>query len=147
MNIDLGEGGILSHNLSTSCSGNTSPAKRSRKGNIKKASTSIAAVMKLVIDSCNDDNKRKEKGRKVGDGNSDKGIVMIEYFDLKYLYVMIEQHKLHVNFLKEHDMLIDESKNTIVSKISHIFEIIEGRALKKRRGASDGDDVCRIVSH
>ena len=54
-----------------------------------QASTSIAAVMKSIIDLCNDNNNNKEKVSKMGDGNSDKDVVMIEDFGLKYFYVMI----------------------------------------------------------
>ena len=40
-------------------------------------------------------------------------------------------------------MVIDKKKNSIVSKISHIFDIIEGRTLKKKKGTSDDDDVYK----
>ena len=133
LNICLGEGGIPSHSIVSSCSASTSPTKRSRKCNMEQASTGIVAVMKSVIGLCNDNNNSKEKVNKVGDGNIDKEVVMIEDLGLKYLYVMIEQRKLHMNFLKEHDILTAESKNSIYSKISNIFEIIEGRTLKKGR--------------
>ena len=46
---------------------------------------------------------------------------------------MIEQRKLNMNFLKEHDMLTGEKKDTIIGKISDMFEIIEGRSEKKRK--------------
>ena len=113
---------------------------------MKQVSTSITAGMKSVIKLCNDNNNSKEKVSNMGDGNRDKEVVTIKDLGSKDVYVMIEQHKLHVNFLKEHDMLTDDSKNSIVSKMFHIFEIIEGRTLKKRKGTSD-DDVCRILSH
>ena len=110
---------------------------------MEQDSTIIAAVMKSIIDLYNTNNNSKEKASKVGDGNSDIEVVMIEDLGLKYLYVMIEQNKLHINFLKEHAMLTDKKKNLIISKTSYIFDIIEGRNIKKRKGTSDDDDVCK----
>ena len=49
-------------------------------------------------------------------------------------------------------MVTDKKKNSIVSKISHIFDIIEGRTPKKRKSTfddddvyKDDDDVCMVV--
>ena len=50
---------------------------------------------------------------------------------------MIEQHKLHISFLKEHDMLTKEKKNLIVGKMFDVFELIEGRSEKKRENTVD----------
>ena len=67
-----------------------SPVKKSRKYNMEQDSTSIAAVMKSVIYVCNKNNNSKEKVSKVGNGNIDRKVVMIEDLGLKDVYAMIE---------------------------------------------------------
>ena len=69
---------------------------------------------------------------------SDNIVVPIEQLSLPELYVMIEQHKLHLTFLKDNDMLVDGKKEDIVGRISYIFEIIESRSRKKRSRSPDG---------
>ena len=56
-----------------------------------------------------------------------RNVIAIENLSLPELYAMIEQHKLHLDFLKENDMLVDGEKEDIVDKISYIFDVIEGR--------------------
>ena len=61
---------------------------------------------------------------------------------------MIEQHKLHISFLKEHDMLTKENKYLIDEKISNVFELVEGRGEKKRKNTVDNNnDVDMRVSY
>ena len=42
---------------------------------------------------------------------------MIEDLYMKDLYGMIEQHKLHIKFLKDNDLLPDDNKTDIIQKI------------------------------
>ena len=43
-----------------------------------------------------------------------RNVIAIENLSLPELYAMIEQHKLHLNFLKDNDMLVDGKKEDIV---------------------------------
>ena len=43
------------------------------------------------------------------------------------LYKLIEQHKLHLLFLKENDLCLDAKKKEIVEKIEGVFDIISNR--------------------
>ena len=75
-----------------------------------------------------------KKESKVGhaiEGEFDN-IVLIENLPLKDSYIMIEQHTLHIKFLKENDTLTKEKKDLTVGKISDVFELIEGKSEKKR---------------
>ena len=63
------------------------------------------------------------------------------------LYIMIEQHKLHMRFLKEHDRLTKEKKYLIVWKIIDVFELIEGRSEKKKNVVDNNNDVDMRVSY
>ena len=104
----------------------------SRIKNNEPSTDGIAAVFKSVFDQIdlkNDGEKKK---------TSDYIVVPIEQLSLLELYVMIEQHKLHLTSLKDNDMLVDGKKEDIVGKISYIFEIIESRSRKKRSHSPDG---------
>ena len=64
-----------------------------------------------------------KKESKVGhaiEGEFDN-IVLIENLPLKDVYIMIEKHKLHMKFLKDHDILNKEKKDLIVGKITNVF--------------------------
>ena len=64
------------------------------------------------------------------------------------LYIMIEQHNLHMKFLKEHGMLTKEKSNFIIGKVSDVFELIEGRSEKKReKTIGNNNDVDMRVSY
>ena len=67
-----------------------------------------------------------------------RNVIAIENLSLPELYAMIEQHKLHLDFLKENDMLVDGKKEDIVGKISYIFDVIEGRRGEKGTRSPDG---------
>ena len=147
--IGLGEGGFDVVNEELCNTSDSSPASKRRVRKCKKMSTEpspngIAAIIKSVIDLCNDNSNLNGKEASVGVGNKNiketSGLITIENLSLPELYLMIEQHKLHMNFLKENDMLLDGKKEDIVGKISYIFEIIEGRRQKKRK-CGDDDDI------
>ena len=69
-------------------------------------------------------------------------MVLIENLSLMEPYTMIDQHKLHMNFLNDTEILTDEKKEMIVDKISYVFEIIEGRLEKKRNHSPDDNISC-----
>ena len=136
--IGRGEGGFdgLPEDISSMSDSSPNTRRRARKvRNIKNNEPStdgIAAVFKSVFDRIeqkNDGNKKEI---------SDSKVVAIEQLSLPELYAMIEQHKLHLNFLKDNDMLVDGKKEEIVGKISYIFEIIDSRREKKRTRSPDG---------
>ena len=58
---------------------------------------------------------------------------MIKDLPMKDLYAMIEQHKLHIKFLKDNDILPDDKKTDIIQKIEYVFSIIEGRSGERKR--------------
>ena len=152
LKIGLGEGGFDGINEEHCNTSDSSPASKRRVRKAKKMSTEpsptgIAAIMKSVIDLCNDNSKANGKEASVSVGSAiikegsvlGSGLITMENLSLPELYLMIEQHKLHMNFLKENDMLLDGKKEDIVGKISYIFEIIEGRRQKKRKCSEDDD--------
>lgn len=136
--IGRGEGGFDGTPDDFSSMSDSSPnaKRRARKsGKLKNgepATNGIAAVFKSVFESL--DSKK--------DGNSNdivgRNVIAIKNLSLPELYVMIEQHKLHLDFLKENDMLVDGEKEDIVDKISYIFDVIEGRRGGKRTRSPDG---------
>ena len=56
----------------------------------------IAAIMKLVVDLCNNNKTTSNIGKGVGDTIKVEYIIMIEDLSIKALYTMIEHHKLHM---------------------------------------------------
>lgn len=93
--------------------------------------------MKTVIDVYKG-NDKVEKHTVVETIELEDSIVMIRNLPLDELYAMINQHKLHMRFLKENSILSDGKKEGIVEKINHIFKSIEGRSLGKKKGVDDG---------
>ena len=136
--IGRGEGGFDGSTKEVSSMSDSSPnsKKKARIGSkikSKEPSTDgIAAVFRSIFDQMDVENDGKKKK------GSDNIVVPIEQLSLPELYAMIEQHKLHLTFLKDNDMLVDGKKEDIVGKISYIFEIIESRSGKKRRHSPDG---------
>ena len=55
-------------------------------------------------------------------------VMIIEDLPIKDLYTMREQHKLHIKFLKDNNILSDDKKTDIIQKIEYIFSIIEDRS-------------------
>ena len=51
----------------------------------------------------------------------------MEHLPLKDLYTLIEQHKLHLSFLKDNNMCSNEKHDLIGRKIEELFEIIAER--------------------
>ena len=136
--IGLGEGGFdgLPKEISSMSDSSPNTNRRGRKLRIltktEPSTDGIAAVFKSVFASM----EKKDEGNKKE--ISDNKVVAIEQLSLPELYAMIEQHKLHLNFLKDNDMLVDGKKEEIVGKISYIFEIIDSRKEKKRTRSPDG---------
>lgn len=68
-------------------------------------------------------------------GVSKSDNLLIENQGLRQLFSLTEQHKVHLNLLKEHMMCNDDQKNEIIKKIVDIFVIISncsGGGGKKR---------------
>ena len=47
-----------------------------------------------------------------------------------YLYKLIEQHKLHLLFLKDNYLCSDKKRDDIIGKFEGVFEIISERTNK-----------------
>ena len=112
-------------------------SKLNRSGKLRKrkeesSHNGIAGVMIIVIDICNDNKNHTHVGSSVRKViNKESHIMLIENLPLADLYTMIQQHKLHMEFLKYNDMLSGEKKTKIAEIFDFTFEIIEGRSTEK----------------
>ena len=140
MKIGLGEGGFDGVNDGVRGTYDSSPVGKRRirkatKMTTEPSPTEIAAVINSIIDLCNDNSRSKsnvESSSASGEIEKDgvgliSEVVTIENVSLPKLYTMIKQHKLHMSFLKENEMLLDGKKEETMGKIFYIFEIIKGR--------------------
>ena len=73
--------------------------------------------------------------------DEDSGVVLVEKLPLDELYMMIQQHKLHMEFLKDNDMMTDDRKLKVVENIECIFQIIEGRISESNRKRNPDDSI------
>jgi len=55
---------------------------------------------------------------------------LVDSLSMDDLYKLIEQHKLHLLFLKDNDLCSDNKKDEIVEKIEGLFDIISKRTNK-----------------
>jgi len=55
---------------------------------------------------------------------------LVDNLSMDDLYKLIEQHKLHLLFLKDNDLCTDIKQNQIVEKIEGVFDIISKRTNK-----------------
>ena len=77
--------------------------------------------MNRVVDLC----EVISKGNQVEDKPSPKpSDYLVDNLSMDDLYKLIEQHKLHLLFLKDNDLCTDIKKNEIVEKIEGVFDII-----------------------
>ena len=104
----------------------TTPSKSPQKGNA--TTTGLKDMMKSVVDYC----------IKGGNGGTQKSYDMFddkdvidEDFPRSDLFELINQHKLHLAFLKENDMCSDEDKSQIVNEVKRLFGIINDRSRKR----------------
>ena len=61
----------------------------------------------------------------------------VENLLMDNLYKLIEQHKLHLDFLKGYNLCTDEKSYSIIKKIEGVFDIIAER-ISKVTGVDDG---------
>ena len=74
--------------------------------------------MTTMVKFCSDDKGEKEKTAEM----TEKAPLLS--LSLEQLYKLIEQHKAHLAFLKDVDMIDEQKQKDIVSKIEHIFGVI-----------------------
>ena len=84
----------------------------------------IGRTMKSVVDLCEVITKGNKVAEKPTPTASD---YLVDNLSMDDLYKLIEQHKLHLLFLKENDLCSDEKRDGIVEKIEGVFEIISTR--------------------
>ena len=96
--------------------------------------------MKLVIDMCSQVAKGVTVAEKPAAKPSD---YFVENLSMDDLYKLIEQHKLHLEFLTSNNMCTEVKKDNIVAKIEDVFEIISQRTSK---GVGTSDGLNRSVS-
>ena len=58
---------------------------------------------------------------------------LVDNLSMDDLQKLIEQHKLHLLFLKENNLCLDEKRDDIVGKIEDVFEIISKRTNTSRK--------------
>ena len=94
----------------------------------KHHSKGLGDVIKSVIDLCNSGGGKSKTDKPVED-------LAIENQPLESLFALIDQHTLHLAFLKDNDMCGDSRKAAIISQIEDIFTIIDSRrgGAKKRQ--------------
>ena len=101
---------------------------RGRKGKNKRGIDSVDLVMgntmKSVVDLC----EVLAKGNKVAEKSTPKpSDYYVDNLTMDDLYKLIEQHKLHLLFLKENNLCSDDKRDGIIEKIEGVFEIISRR--------------------
>ena len=109
-----------------------SKARRSSVKDEEPSPNGIVVVMKSVIDIYNDNTKSWSNGKATVVSIESKNVVIIKHLPFSGLYAMIEQHKLHMHFLKENEVLSENKKISIINRIEHIFSIIECRSVLKK---------------
>ena len=77
--------------------------------------------MNRVVDLCEVISKGNQAEDKPSPKPSD---YLVENLSMDDLYKLIEQHKLHLLFLKDNDLCTDIKRNEIVEKIEGVFDII-----------------------
>ena len=104
----------------------TSPSKSPQKGKLK--TTGLEDMMKSVIDYCKlgGDSDSKMNAMEVDDKD-----VLEEDLPRAEIFELINQHKLHLAFLKENDMCSEEDKMEIVGTVKRLFGIINSRRCKR----------------
>ena len=104
--------------------------------------TGIAAVMKSSIDIYNDRKTPTNDGKSVGEKNDKESeVVLMKNLSLDELYRMIQEHKFHMEFLKDNDIMTGDIKLKIVENIEYIFQIIEGRSSESNKKRNHDDIV------
>ena len=145
LSIGMGEPGISTDSAMSSLTGaggKSSPNKKKRES----PESGLKEVIKSVIDLCNNGGQDKDD---LKTNKSQKENLMIENQGLPQLFALIEQHKVHLNFLMEHGMCGDDRKESIIKKIEDIFEIISRRSGDgggKKRGREIESDSSSKVS-
>ena len=77
-----------------------------------------------MVDFCN---SSRINSNKSADGDRNKAEIMNTYLPRKDLFALIEQHKMHLKFVKENDICSEEEKIEIVARLKRLFEIMNGR--------------------
>ena len=87
----------------------------------------MGKTMKSVVDLC----EVISKGNNVVDKPAPKpSDYLVDSLSMDDLYKLIEQHKLHLLFLKDNDLCTDIKKKEIVDRIEGVFDIIMKRTNK-----------------
>ena len=102
----------------------TSPKKGKKKRMFNNVDSVMGDTMKSVVDLCEVISKGNKVVEKTEPKTSD---YLVENLSMDDLYKLIEQHKLHLLFLKENDLCSDGKRDEIVAKIEGVFDIISKR--------------------
>ena len=119
--------------------------RRSRRRNEELSQNKIVVVMNSLTDLCNNNKTSSNIGKGVGDSIKRESVVMIENLLMTDLYTIIEHHKLHIQFLKDNDMLFDDKKSSIIDKIKNIFKTIESRSGERKRECSPPPVIMMLL--
>ena len=123
-----GEPGMDDSVVSVVTSSLSSPQKGRRKV------TGLDDMIKSVVDYCTSggDNDDKKKADELKDKD-----LLDEDLPRSDLFELINQHKLHLQFLKENDMCTNEERLDIVNEVKRLFSIINDRSRKNKRKVSN----------
>jgi len=112
---------------SNSVSSTMSPKRGKKKRGYEDVELVMGKTMNRVVDLC----EVMSKGNVGDDKPSPKpSDYLVDNLSMDDLYKLIEQHKLHLSFLKENDLCTDLKKTEIVEKIEGVFDIIMKRTNK-----------------
>ena len=134
LNLGTGEPGMYDPtdtsvitNVDSISISSTSPKKGENKRRYEDVDSVMGKTMKSVVDVC----EVILKGNNVVDKPAPKpSDYLVDSMSMDDLYKLIEQHKLHLLFLKDNDLCSDNKKDEIVEKIESVFDIISKRTNK-----------------
>ena len=101
-----------------------SPKRVKKKRGFEDVETAIGNTMNRMTDLCDTMLQGTQVKVKRVPKPSD---YIVDNLSMDDLYKLIEQHKLHLLFLKENDLCSDAKKKEIVEKIEGVFDIISNR--------------------
>ena len=116
--------------VSTSSPSRASPMKGEKKRVYDNVDSAMSKTIQLVVDLC----EVMSKGNQVTENSAPKANdYLVDNLSMDDLYKLIEQHTLHLLFLKENNLCSDEKRDGIVGKIEGVFEIISKRTNKSEK--------------
>ena len=119
--------------VSSGSIGSASKKKKSRVKNRKDSNElDVEGMMKSAVAMCESNTGGGTMVKGVAVAARNHSDLLLENLPLAELFALIEQHKLHLNFLEDNNLRSEMEKTEIISDIKGIFKIIKGRSGVKR---------------